>query len=237
MRSNIGKSRRLLTICLGLFCVALMTACLAGNQSTNKLGLIMPLPYNEDVQGNEDEVNKGKQLYLMHCAACHQKNGQGKTGLAPSIRNKDFLALASDDFIKKSVIEGRAMTTMIPRPDLKGEKLNAIVAYLRSGYKGKVIVNDKLKFTGDAKKGRADFQTYCASCHGKRGEGYFGGGPGTGIGLKSFLDNASDDYIFQTLKRGRIGTAMRSMIGAKGVANLTERQAKDIIVYLRTLNK
>ena len=46
---------------------------------------------------------------------------------------------------------------------------------------------------------------------------------------------ASDDYILQTLKRGRIGTAMRSFIGPRGLANLTEQEGKDIIAYLRSL--
>ena len=65
------------------------------------------------------------------------------------------------------------------------------------------------------------------------GEGYSVGGVGPGIGLKGFLSVASDDYIFKTLKYGRSGTAMRPFIGVKGLANLAEQDAKDIISFLR----
>ena len=53
------------------------------------------------------------------------------------------------------------------------------------------------------------------------------------IGLHGFLDVASDDYIFQTMKRGRVGTAMRPFFWASGLANLNEQDAYDIIAFLR----
>ncbi len=240
--AKLSYRQILLPLCCLILSIAAwccLASCASSPPGTSNLALIhqskpQPIPVEVDELRN---VEKGKQLFLMHCSPCHQSEGQGKVGLAPSIRNKDFLSLASDEFIKNTVIKGRAMTTMIPRPDLKGEQLDAIVSYLRSAYKGKVIVDNSKKYKGDAKQGGADFKTYCASCHGDKGQGYFAGVPGTGIGLASFLDVASDDYIYQTMKRGRIGTAMRTMIGPKGVANLTDQQAKNIIVYLRTLNK
>ena len=82
--------------------------------------------------------------------------------------------------------------------------------------------------------GQALFTNYCAPCHGPAGEGYSGRGAGPGIGLPSFLSVATDDYLFQTIKHGRIGTPMRGFIGAGGLANLTEEEVNDIIVYLRS---
>ncbi len=63
------------------------------------------------------------------------------------------------------------------------------------------------------------------------------GVPGPGIGLSGFLNSVSDDYILQTLRQGRIGTPMRPFLGAKGVANLTEEDAYDIIAQLRVMGK
>ena len=187
-----------------------------------------------------DAVERGSALYLANCMACHQPEGVGKTGLAPSIRNRDFLALASDEFIRKTVHDGRLGTAMVPRPDLNDDQVGDIIAYLRSlevPLPLDVTVDPTLTFDGDAAAGAPKYQIYCASCHGAKGEGYMAGGSGPGIGLKGFLDAASDDYIFQTIEHGRIGTAMRPFIGAAGLANLSEEDAHDIIAHLRALGE
>ncbi|PCJ18567.1 MAG: hypothetical protein COB02_10535 [Candidatus Cloacimonadota bacterium] len=184
-------------------------------------------------------VDKGKTAYMMNCSPCHQADALGKVGFAPSIGSRDFLAIADDKFIKTTVLKGRAGTSMMARPDLKGEQLNNIVAYLRS-FKFdtplKVKVNKHWEAEGDYKKGKEIFKVTCAVCHGKKGEGYISGGPGTGIGLKGFLDTVSDDYIYKTLEHGRSGTAMRPFIGAKGLSNLSKQEAEDVIVFLRGIN-
>lgn len=183
-------------------------------------------------------ANTGKKVYHTHCVACHQPNGVGKAGLAPSIRNRDFLAIASDDFIKATVRQGRTGTAMIPRSDLNESQINHIIAYLRSleiANPVKIEVDDHRKISGNVENGKMVFQQYCASCHGPNGEGYINGGSGPGIGLPGFLSVASDDYIFQTIKHGRIGTAMMPFVGAKGLANLSESDVEDVVSFLRSL--
>ncbi len=181
----------------------------------------------------------GEQHFNVNCIACHQSGGVGKTGFAPSIRNRDFLAIASDEFIVQTVHNGRPGTAMVARPDLSDAIMKDIIAYLRSLPEAdgvKVPVDPSKKYAGDATVGHAKYATYCAACHGQKGEGYAAGGSGPGIGLSGFLSAASDDYIFQTIKRGRVGTAMRPFIGPTGLANLSESDVSDIITYLRTIN-
>ncbi len=185
-----------------------------------------------------DAMN-GEAQFNINCAACHQAGGIGKVGFAPSIRNRDFLALASDEFIKQTVKQGRPGTAMVARVDLSDAILEDIIAYLRS-----VEVVNPVEIAldpgrvahGDVGEGATKYGVYCASCHGPKGSGYLAGGSGPGIGLPGFLAAASDDYIYQTLKIGRIGTAMRPFLGARGVANLTDEDASDIITFLRSLN-
>ena len=182
----------------------------------------------------------GEQQYNMNCMACHQMDGTGKPGFAPSIRNRDFLAIASDDFIRATISKGRLGTAMAPRPDISEENVNHIIAYLRSVPDPNPItikVDDSLKIRGDAKAGLSKFNTYCASCHGEKGAGYVTGVAGPAIGMAGFLDIASDDYIFQTVKHGRAGTAMKPIMGPEGVANLDKDDVADIISYLRSLNQ
>ncbi|MDH3585030.1 MAG: c-type cytochrome, partial [Phycisphaerae bacterium] len=178
----------------------------------------------------------GEQLFVANCSACHQPDGHGKPGIAPSIRNRDFLAISSDDFIAKTVHAGRVGTAMAPRPDLDTEKTSHIIAFLRAlpvANPVEITVDPGRKHSGDATKGATKYAAYCASCHGSRGEGYLAGGAGPAIGLPGFLAVASDDYIFQTVKHGRMGTAMKSFMGSAGLANLEASDVGDIIAHLR----
>lgn len=184
-------------------------------------------------------VQRGEKLFEFYCVMCHQPGATGKVGFAPSIHNRDFLALASDDFIRQTIKVGRPGTAMVPRPDLQADQVDALIAYLRSGIKGvrRVPVDPSLEFHGDRLAGEWKFAVFCAACHGQHGDGYMAGVPGTGIGLPGFLQVAPDDYILQTLKRGRIGTPMQAFIGSMGLANLTEQDAYDIIAHLRHLGE
>lgn len=180
----------------------------------------------------------GEKLFRANCSSCHQIGGTGLPGLAPSVRNRDFLALASDNFIQATVAQGRPGTAMVPRPDLAGSALKHIITYLRAlpvVNAPDFALNPGRKCEGNPENGEALFASFCASCHGANGEGYSEGGSGPGIGLAGFLSVASDDYIFQTIKHGRIGTPMMSFMGARGLANLSESEVNDIIVYLRIL--
>lgn len=179
----------------------------------------------------------GRDLFAKNCAACHQEGGVGKPGLAPSIRNRDFLALASDDFVRSTVMAGRAGTAMVARPDLQGPALDHILAYLRSlpvTVASTIELNPDRACTGSVANGRTLFTLYCAACHGGNGEGYSAGGAGPGIGLAGFLSVATDDYMFQTIQRGRVGTPMRGFVGPGGLVNLSEQEINDIVVYLRS---
>lgn len=193
-------------------------------------------PVAEVVERSGDSA-KGEAAFNINCTACHQPGGTGKPGFAPSIRNQDFLAIASDSFIKDTISKGRPGTSMIGRPDLSDTVLNDIIAYLRSipmGVVHDVKVDPTLVFHGDAEKGEQTYSNFCSACHGAKGEGYMAGVAGPAIGLSGFLELASDDYILQTVKRGRVGTAMKSFIGAEGLANLSEEDIHNVISHLRS---
>lgn len=186
-------------------------------------------------------AKEGRDLFNINCLTCHQEGAKGQVGLAPSIRNPDFLALATDDFIRQTIKLGRFGTAMVARPDLSDAQVNKIIAFLRSVPTGAprapVAVDWETKFTGDQSAGAMKYMIYCAACHGFKGEGYNAGIVGTAIGYPGFLKVASDDYILQTTKLGRIGTPMQPFVGSKGLANLSEQDIKDIIVHLRHLGK
>ncbi len=183
-------------------------------------------------------VDKGKDLYNKNCIFCHQADAIGKPGFAPSLTNKEFLANASDKFILGTIRDGRTGTGMPPFAHLGRDGIKAIVAFLRSHTSQEnhsAAVDDEYVAHGDPRLGKIWFEQICSNCHGVSGDGYAAGGTGTAIGKQGFLSKASDGFIRETIKHGRSGTRMRGFSGPAGLANLSDREIDDIIVFMRTL--
>ena len=98
----------------------------------------------EPVSGN---IRKGKQVYQQHCAGCHGPRGEGGKGtgvtfsrprdlpiLAPALNNPGFLASASDQMIRHTLIKGRKGTPMASflKQGLSHDDVGNVVAYVRS---------------------------------------------------------------------------------------------------------
>lgn len=184
------------------------------------------------------QVAQGEQLYNQNCSVCHQADAIGKPGFAPSLTNQELLAAASDKFLLSTIRDGRLGTGMPPFSHLGKEGIEAIVAYLRAHATGPnkaASVDAQPEAHGDPRLGQAWFEQICATCHGTRGDGYMDGGTGTAIGKAGFLDKASDGFIRTTIKEGRSNTRMIGYAGPEGLANLSDREIDDIIVYMRSI--
>lgn len=185
-------------------------------------------------------VAKGRQLYEQNCSVCHQADAIGKPGFAPSLTNPELLAAASDRFLLGTIRDGRDGTGMPPFAHLGRDGISAIGAYLRSHADGPskaAEIDAQPDAHGDPRLGEQWYNRICATCHGVNGDGYLSGGTGTAIGSKGFLDKASDGFIRTTIKEGRSNTRMLGFQGAdpRSMADLSDREIDDIIVYLRTL--
>ena len=181
---------------------------------------------------------EGKQLFAQTCQVCHQADAIGKPGFAPSLTNKEFLSISSDKFIEATIRDGRIGTGMPPFGFLGPAKAQAITAYLRSFAvlpDRSVEIDAQPDAHGDPRLGRQWFDNICSTCHGVKGDGYAAGGTGTAIGKLGFLGKVSDGYIRTTIKEGRSNTRMLGFQGANGLANLTNEEIDDIIIYLRSL--
>jgi mono/diheme cytochrome c family protein len=94
-------------------------------------------PYRDDTPGNKEA---GMKVFQMACANCHGHEGQGGKGGA--INQQPFLALVSDEFLRRIVITGRSDLGMPAYNDSKGrsdefkpltsKEINDVVAYLAS---------------------------------------------------------------------------------------------------------
>ena len=189
---------------------------------------------------DDAKITEGKALYEQNCVFCHQADAIGKPGFAPSLANKEFLSIASDKFILGTVRDGRPGTGMPPFAHLGREKVMSILAYLRSFATlpdRSAVVDAQPDAHGDPRLGKQWFDNICSTCHGPNGNGYAAGSTGTAIGKAGTLNKVSDGFLRTTIKEGRTRTRMLGFSGPKAMANLTDQEIEDIIVYLRSLVK
>ncbi len=122
-----------------------------------------PIAHNtETVKG--DAAN-GKKLFASHCAQCHGETGQGGTGtgvtfsrkrdlpiIAPSLNNPGFLAAATDNMIKDTLIYGREGTPMTSTlvDGLSEEEVDDLVSYIRSMESDQIADGKEEKVVEDA---------------------------------------------------------------------------------------
>lgn len=73
--------------------------------------LTEPLPAYQiaaDKSANGAEIDRGKQVFARACAECHGENGTGEGGYVGAVNDPDFLALISDQALRRIIITGRS---------------------------------------------------------------------------------------------------------------------------------
>ena len=170
------------------------------------------------------------------CMACHGQDAAGRIGIGPRIASKSYLAAASDDFLIRTIKNGRAGTTMIPwGAVLNDEQIQAVISYLRSLYPVEAASLDESELKGVPENGAKIFRSICSGCHGRTGAGYQETANGTGIGRTAFLESASNGFIRYIVNHGKTQTKMRgfSSKNVTAIANLSDQEIEDTIAYLR----
>jgi cytochrome c oxidase cbb3-type subunit 3 len=182
----------------------------------------------------------GQALFEANCVVCHRKSGEGSIGLP---LQKSKFSILSDEYLRKTIRNGRPGRIMPAFDRLSDSQVDAIVSYLREWSGTESFKEAGVIAKGDAGNGARLFAGHCANCHGDAGHGL---GKGTGksysrerefrvippaVGNPGFLASASDDMLRETITKGRKGTLM----GAYGKLGLSAQDIDDIIVYLRSL--
>lgn len=170
--------------------------------------------------GERDFPADGESLFGVFCAACHGPRGTGRkfptiASTFPAIGEPDFLAVADDEFLRKTLHDGRPGRRMpawgTKDGGLRPEEIDALIRFLRSlepvpPTAEAVAAVPPLDASGRA-RGDALFAKQCAPCHGAQGEGSAVAPP------LAAADNPAtheDSRIFGTLTVGVQGTAMGS---------------------------
>jgi mono/diheme cytochrome c family protein len=175
----------------------------------------------------------GRLIYLKNCAACHGQNGEG--GIGVTLNSPTFLAVASDEFLARSIIDGRANTAMPAWRQLDAQRVSDLLAFLRQWQPrrnreaavlallaGEPADDNSVELSPTI--GRTLYNANCVMCHGAHGEGDLA----PSLSTQEFLTIVGDDYLCDTITMGRPGTGMPAW------RHLSNEDVASLILFLRT---
>ena len=174
----------------------------------------------------------GAGIYQALCSLCHGADAKGyKADHAPSLVNETFLESATDDFIARSIENGRPGTSMARfgkgyGGPLDATQVAAVVAWLRA--QGPAFKPLMAAGAGDPKRGAPIYQNTCQKCHGTlttRGEAIHLANP-------RFQDIATDSFVRYAIVKGRPGTPMEAF-----ESKLSAQDIDDVVAYVRAFSK
>jgi len=182
------------------------------------------------------EVVEFRALYAANCAGCHGREGRG--GAAIGLADPVYLAI-SDGTAISSVIAGGVPGTAMPAfaqsagGMLTDVQIAAITGGIRSwsrpGALGVIPPSRVAKSVGDVQRGKAAFGTFCASCHGDRGEG---GPKGSAITDNSFLALISDQGLRTVVIAGRPDLGAPGWREYVSGRPMSEQEVTDVVAWL-----
>ncbi len=190
-------------------------------------------PPTESIAARRGNPAKGRDMYRVRCTGCH--GGQGEGGIGVSLRAPSFLAIASDEFLRDAILDGRPNTAMPSWKELTADQTSDLIAFIRSWQPVPPSVSTVVarltetpipsRQSFDA--GRILYRVNCGNCHGPSGAGALG----PSLRTDEFLSLADDRYLATAILAGRPDTAMPAW------RHLSEKNVVDLIHYLRGFNR
>ncbi|HMF61420.1 MAG TPA: c-type cytochrome [Vicinamibacterales bacterium] len=184
-----------------------------------------------------DKVLDFSVLYRTNCAGCHGLEGRG--GAAIALSDPVYLAIADDVVVRRATADGISGTAMpaFARGSggmLTAEQIDAIVKGIRASWAkpGVVAGIDLPPYSdgagGQAQRGSHVFATYCASCHGNRGQG----AGASSITDGSYLALVSDQGLRTTVIAGRPELGAPDWRGNVPGKTMTPQDITDVVAWL-----
>ncbi|MCF8345603.1 MAG: c-type cytochrome [Bacteroidales bacterium] len=190
---------------------------------------------NERFIVNEADAEKGKLNFRFMCSRCHGEQGKGQTG--PAIINEDFLSVATDDLLYRTIAFGRSHTAMFGwstdvynAERLTNQDIGNLLAYMREEASKSPDYIYAGRNPGDRERGEPLYRLHCAECHGEYGEG----DQAPALNNQELLSAASNGYFLATISVGRKGTEMPEWgWPEEDRPALTADERHDIVAWIR----
>ncbi len=183
------------------------------------------------ITASRGEAHYGAALFRANCAACHGSNGQGGD-IGISLRSSTFQSIASDEFIAETIIHGRSNTAMPSWKEFDNREVSDLLAFIRQwqplrSERNEVLASNVIASIDPPQDSVATglklYRSRCAVCHGEDGEGKIG----PSLNNQSVLQVVSNEFLHDTIVKGRPGTAMPAW------RQLSSLDVADIIALLR----
>jgi cytochrome c oxidase cbb3-type subunit 3 len=192
-------------------------------------------PTTADIELKPEEVRDFTTLYQQNCAGCHCQDGRGNTALA--LANPVYLAIASDDTIRRVTASG-IYSSLMPAfakssgGTLTDEQIEILVREMRTRW-AKLQALGAPPYAeaepGDAVRGAAAYATFCAGCHGPEGKGTK---KGSSIVDDSFLALVSDQGLRTTVIAGRPDLGHPDWRNYVSNKPMTPQEVTDVVAWL-----
>jgi mono/diheme cytochrome c family protein len=190
------------------------------------------------------DPQSGEQLYSRYCSRCHDTGTYGRYDpffkkFIPAVRSDSFVSTVSRDYLAKNIRHGRPGTLMpawsAESGGLSEEEIGRLVDYLLvdappAGDSLARTWDGSFSVQGDPQRGGALFAKQCTGCHGPGGKGDLA----PTLANPSFLQSASDGFLYVTIAMGRKNTAMPGFMGMR-TAGLSNNDIEDLVAYVRSL--
>ncbi len=185
-----------------------------------------------------NEVTDFRTLYGENCAGCHGSEGRG--GAAIALADPVYFAIADDASIRKVVADGVQGTSMPAFAQSAGgmltsKQIDLITGGMRSRWSRPGILNGAnppayaANSPGNARQGELVYGTYCASCHGTRGQG---GPKGSAITNDSFLALVSDQGLRTIVITGRPELGAPDWRGNVSGKPMSDQEITNVVAWM-----
>jgi cytochrome c oxidase cbb3-type subunit III len=185
-----------------------------------------------------NEVLDFPTLYANNCAGCHGTDGKG--GAAIALANPVYLKIANDAEIRNIIANGVPGTAMPAFAEgaggmLTDAQIDVIGKEIRSHWGGRGIQDAGAlpsyapTAVGDALRGEAVYNTYCASCHGPNG---IGGNKGSAITDPTFLALISDQGLRTVVIAGRPELGAPDWRGNVPGRPMSDQEITDVVAWM-----
>jgi mono/diheme cytochrome c family protein len=174
-------------------------------------------------------------LYDMNCVACHSN---GKTiGASVSMNDPLYNSLIPRDTMRKVTAEGLPGTLMpgfgkSAGGDLTDEQIDLLVDGIYAQARSKSAAPGELPpyaaALGDATRGAAAFNSYCAKCHGADGKG----GNAGPVVEQDYLRLVSDQYLRTVVIVGRSDLGMPNHREYQPGKPMSPEEISDVVAWL-----